>query len=226
MPRFDRAPSLTITDYLVKVIGYKILSGELKPGERLHETVIAQEVGVSRGPIREAVRRLQEQGLVTYAPNRGIWVTELSINDIEALLDIRAALEGIAARRAVPHLDEALFKALSTVIEHMEDCGKRGATNDLIAQDVEFHRILSGASGNQRLAQLIEQTSIQTRPHMAASYVLNENLRTIAANHQELFVILQRGDPDEIEKTIRDHIYTFGRLFIDRLKQERQKSQP
>jgi DNA-binding GntR family transcriptional regulator len=83
MPTFDRAPSLTITDYLVKVIGLKILSGELKPGERLHETVIAQEVGVSRGPIREAVRRLQEQRLLMYAPNRGVWVTEFSSNDLE-----------------------------------------------------------------------------------------------------------------------------------------------
>jgi DNA-binding GntR family transcriptional regulator len=225
MPTFDRAPSLTITDYLVQVIGRKILSGELKPGERLHETVIAQEVGVSRGPIREAVRRLQEQGLLTYAPNRGVWVTELSIDDVEALLDIRAALEGIAARRAVPHLDDDLFKALSLIIEQMKDSGKRGATNDLVYQDVEFHRILSEASSNQRLVQMIEQMSIQTRPHMAASYVLNENLTTIAAIHQELLGVLQRRDPDEIEKTIRDHIYTFGRLFIDRLQQERQKSQ-
>jgi DNA-binding GntR family transcriptional regulator len=223
MPTFDRAPSFTITDYLVKVIGRKILSGELKPGERLHETVIAQEVGVSRGPIREAVRRLQEQGLLTYAPNRGVWVTEFSINDIEALLDIRAALEGIAARRAVPYLDEPLFKALKSVIVQMEVSGKHKASNDLIYQDVEFHRILSQVSGNQRLTQMIEQISIQTRPHMAASYVLNENLTTISVVHQELLVVLQRRDPDEIEKTIRDHIYTFGRLFIDRLQQERQK---
>jgi len=222
MTTFERAPSLTLSDYLVREISRKILVGELRPGQRLQEAAIAQQTGVSRGPVREALRALQEQGLVTYAPNRGMWVTELSIEDIQEVLDVRAILEGSAARLAAPRLGEAEFAALVAIVARMSGVADHGPPMDLIHLDLEFHHTLSAASGNSRLMQMIASLSIQSRPHMAAGHLLGDDPHLIPRAHQQLLDALRMRDADEVERAVREHIYGFGRLFIERLREQRQ----
>ncbi len=222
MPVFERAPSLTLTDYLVQEISRKIFLGELRPGERLRATAIAQEVGVSRGPVREAIQRLQEQGLVTYAPNRGVWVMELSIEDIQDVLDVRVILEGSAARLAAPHFGEADAAALSVIIAQMQQVVDQGSFMDLIPIDINFHRTLSEMSGNRRLSHLIALLNVQARPHMAAGHLLGEDAHDIPSDHQKVLDALCTQDSDMAERAIREHIYGTNRPFIERLQEQRR----
>lgn len=219
---FAPAPSLTLSDYLVQEISRKILLGELQPGERLQEATIAQQVRVSRGTVREALRVLQEQGLVTYSPNRGVWVTELSIEDVRKGIDVRALLEGYAARLTAAHIDDTGVRRLSDIVDRMRATAERDVPIKLIELDVEFHRAIAEMADNQHLARHVALLSVQVRPHFAAGHLLSQDPHLIPRVHAQLRDILSQRDPDQAEQAIRDHIYTFGQLFIERL-QERHR---
>jgi len=224
-PTFTPAPSLTLGDYLVREISRKILLGELQPGERLQEAAIAQQVQVSRGTVREALRVLQEQGLVTYSPNRGVRVMELSIEDVRKGIDVRALLEGYAARLAAPHIDGQGIDLLSTIVDRMQITAEHDNPNKLIELDVEFHRVIAEIAGNQLLSRHIALLSVQVRPHFAAGHLLGQDPYLIPRVHRELLAVLSERDPNRSERAVRDHIYTFGQLFIERLQIKRHETE-
>jgi DNA-binding GntR family transcriptional regulator len=212
---FDRAPSLTLSDYLVQEITRKILGGDLQPGDRLQEAAIAQQVGVSRGPVREALRALQENGLVTYSPNRGVWVTKLSPEEVQHLLDVRLALEGLAARLAAPRMHGEASGVLSRLVERMRDAATTGSPKDLIPLDVEFHRSVAELSGNRYLARHVALVSAQARLHFVASQLLSSDGLSISTSHAELLDALQSHDPDLAERAMHKHIRVFGTYPFD-----------
>lgn len=225
MTRFDPAPTLTLSDYLVQEITRKILSGELMPGQRLQEMAIAQQVGVSRGPVREAIRMLQEHGLLTYQPNRGVWVTKLTETDVLNLIEVRVALEGLAARLATPRLESADFQHLSSLVDRMYDIARRRPPLELMPLDVEFHRFLSESSGNNHLAHHIGLLSVQARQHYVVSHLLIVDADFVASEHAALIEVLRAGDPQAAERAMVEHIRMFGQQYIAHLQEQRSTAQ-
>src|SRR5437879_5548901 len=126
---------------IVDVLRDEIVRSELQPGERILEIDLARRFGVSRQPVREAIRTLEREGLLTSLPNRGTFVTRVSLEDAIAIQDIRAQLEGLAARLAVERLTAADFKRLRDLIKDMRDAGRRRASHELVALDLEFHSL-------------------------------------------------------------------------------------
>ncbi len=139
-----------------------IQDGVLKPGERLMEIPLAEELGVSRTPIREAIRKLELEGFVVMVPRRGTYVANISLKDITQVFEIRSALEelaaGLAAERITAEEIETLERMLVEIGDHMENKDMES----VVAADVEFHEVLYRASRNERLADIVHNLREQT----------------------------------------------------------------
>lgn len=140
-----------LSDTICEALRRDILSGKLKPGQRLMEIHYAEQLGVSRTPLREAMRKLELEGLVTIVPRRGAHVTVISRKDVEDVLEVRTVLDGLAAALALPHLTDADMEALKELLHQFE---KSVTAHDLEAQiktDEAFHEYIYMKSENERL---------------------------------------------------------------------------
>ena len=133
-----------------------ILGGRLQPGARIVEADIARQMATSRSPVREAVRKLEHEGLVEYVPRRGTIVVGLSRDDVADAYQLRAHLEAYGARLAATRASEEQLTRLLEMIERMRECASSNDLEGLVAADVEFHRSVCDASGSPRLLQAWE----------------------------------------------------------------------
>ena len=146
-----------LTARLYRDLTRAILTGELAPGEKLSEPVIAKKYGASRAPVREAIRRLQERGLVTYVVNQGARVAQPSAEEFLALLDVREAMEGMAARLAANHMAKEEIAALENLMTGHRSEIERDPQGAYLQDDPEtdFHMRIAHGSGNPILAELL-----------------------------------------------------------------------
>jgi DNA-binding GntR family transcriptional regulator len=187
----------------------EILDGRLEPGERILEVDLARRFGVSRQPVREAIRTLEREGLLTSLPNRGTFVTRVSFEDAIAIQDIRAQLEGLAARLAVERLTTADFKRLRELIKAMRDAGKRRASYDLVALDLEFHSLINTRSEHRLLLEVLASVGVYTRGfivHTRSYYTRQPDLQFVANSHALLLDALLTREPDRAEQAVHAHI--------------------
>jgi DNA-binding GntR family transcriptional regulator len=189
------------------VLLQRILSGEYAPGERLVETRIASELGLSQAPVREALRDLQLLRLVESQPFRGSWVREVRDDELAEVYPIRAALEEVAARAAAPRLAGDVG-ALEREIE-----GMATATSLMqqVEHDVRFHELIVIASGNSRLLELWKSLEVEARTAISAVRTGLEP-RDAARLHEPILEALRAGDGEEAGRRIRDHVEEFGRM--------------
>lgn len=187
----------------------RILSGELGPNSTLREQALAQELGVSRTPVREALRRLDEAGLVTFVPNRGATVVAWTIEQVRETYFVRASLESRAAGLAATRISVAELGRLAELIDAMEpfltavdDAGLA----ELGRLNAEFHRIVVAAS---RSPQLVALTSSVSRvPLMAAAFRRDGGDFRARSNHQhrDILTALRTGDTVWAEVAMRSHV--------------------
>jgi DNA-binding GntR family transcriptional regulator len=133
-----------------------IASGELKPGDQIVEAAMAARIGVSRSPVREALRELEQHGLVESIPNRGTFVAALTAADVEEVVLLRGALEGLAARLAADRMGRRDLRALEAIVERMAGHTGPGAPEEsaFTEADAEFHSTLVRCAGHRRLQRL------------------------------------------------------------------------
>jgi DNA-binding GntR family transcriptional regulator len=188
----------------------RILKHQYAPGERLVETRIAQELGISQAPVREALRELESLRFVESAPFRGAWVREVSDRELAEVYPIRAALEDVAARLAAERM-----KGGVAVLER--EVARMAEAEDLreqVEHDVRFHQLIVEASGNARLIELWESLQVESRTTITA-------LRTgldpveVARMHEPIVDALRRADADAAAREIRSHVEAFGRMFAE-----------
>src|SRR5207248_417818 len=133
-----------------------ILSGEVQPGERLLETRLAQSLGVSRIPVREAIRKLERDGLLVVFPRRGIYASSLNARDVDDVYAVRAVLEGLAARLAAERRTDRQLAELEAILAEMGGQADRGDSAGLFNTGRRFHEVVLAASGNAKLVPLME----------------------------------------------------------------------
>jgi DNA-binding GntR family transcriptional regulator len=188
----------------------RILSHRYAPGERLVETRIAQELGISQAPVREALRELESLRFVESASFKGTWVREVSDAELAEMYPIRAALEDVAARAAAVRLAGEV-RALEREVAAMEHAA---GVREQVEHDVRFHRLIVEASGNTRLAELWDGLQVEARTMITA-------LRTgldpveIAHRHEPIVEALRAADADAAGLQIRRHVEEFGRMFVE-----------
>lgn len=196
-----------------------ILDGEYRPDERLVEEQLAERLGVSRTPVRQALTMLEAEGLVEIAPNRGAVVCSFSIEDVWDIYDLRAVLEGYAARRAADRINEEELERLKELAEEQEEISPEKAPNreEAIRRIVEvnqrFHGTIVEASRNGRLGKLIQRT-VEIPLVFKAFYWYTPKERTISNHyHRQILTALQQRDGERAEIVMKEHVYE-GRDFV------------
>lgn len=205
MPNNKRAVRRVFREDVKDFLLDAILSGDLKPGERVVESRIARELGVSQGPVREALRDLELLGFVESQPFRGASVRKFSNRDLVEIYPVRAALEGVAAREAAQCIDEDVLRDLESSLDAMRSAARDNDRASLIHADVQFHRTVVEASGNRILLHLWQTTSLfsSTTVSVALSHWL---LMDLAERHTPIISALRDRDPARAEATMRSHI--------------------
>lgn len=183
-----------------------ILSGRLVPGERIVEAEIARQMAISRAPIREAIRKLERDGLVQYLPRRGAVVVKLSRDEVRDIYYLRAHLEAYAVRLAAVRRTPADVAALDELLLRMRECAARDDLPELIAADVEFHASLCRASGSKRLYQLWDSLNPHSWTLLTSLKATGYTPSQIAERHAPLLEALRAGDPQRAEDEVRRHI--------------------
>jgi DNA-binding GntR family transcriptional regulator len=201
-----------------------ILTGEYGPEERLIEEQLAQRLGVSRTPVRQALTMLEAEGLVEIAPNRGATVCSFSIEDVWDIYDLRAVLEGHAARRATGRIEGGELERMRKLAREMEGLAGRFDDHEeeirvLVALNQEFHGTIVEASRNRRLQRLINRT-VEIPLMFKAFFWYTPHERAISNQyHRRILEALEKGDADRAEIIMREHVYE-GRNFVIRALEE------
>lgn len=208
-PRRDggrRALGRTILREQVRdVLLERIVSGEYAPGSRLVETRIADELGVSQAPVREALRDLEQLGLVVHESFRGCSVRDVSAAELLEAYPVRAALEGLAARLAAQRIEDDDLDRLAELIEAMRQAT---ADNDASAEtraDAEFHATIVRAANNTVLRHQWEQLLPHARTFISLALPASAN-GGLAERHQPILDALRRRDPQLVEAAMHEHL--------------------
>lgn len=185
---------------IVEDLQDKILKQQLKPGQRVVEAELCQQMGISRSPLREAFRILESQGFLVHEPRRGMHVSKISLREIENIYVIRANLESLATYLAVQKRDPATLAELKKLQKEMV----RAAGDDDIGAyhrlNLRFHAVLNEASGNERLAELIDTFVKQTDRYRAVVFTTPGKLQASVKSHEELIASYEKGDAQEAER--------------------------
>jgi DNA-binding GntR family transcriptional regulator len=206
------AVSRTVLREQVKdVLLQRIASGELKPGERLVETRIAQELGTSQAPVREALRDLQLLRLVESEPFRGSRVRVFGEEELVEVYPVRAALEELAARLAAEKLGGDVSE-LQAELEAMKEAVRRNDTHALVDHDVAFHRLIVEAAGNSVLGQCWQSLGVESRITISL-YGTYMDPAQAAERHQKLIDPIRDQDPAKAGREARKHVEVSARLM-------------
>ena len=186
-----------------------IFAGELQPGDRIIETFWAKELGVSQGPVREAIRDLEALGLVETVPFKGSRVRTLTEKDVRDNYSVRICLESKSIRDAIGELsDEALGKLtgrLREILGEMDNCARQGDLRNFTERDADFHRAVIVATGNQVLLRLWEQCNM--RNWFSVSALTDaESLKQLQQGHQRLLEEIANRDIKAAAATIEEHL--------------------
>lgn len=197
---------LPLRDVVFNTLRQAILRGELKPGERLMEIALANRLGVSRTPVREAIRMLELEGLVNMIPRKGAQVAQITEQDLNDVLEVRLGLEELAVRFACERITDEEIKELGLAVKEFE---KKMKEDDLSAQaeaDVKFHEIIYGATHNRRLVQIINNIREQMYRYRIEYLKDVESRKTLVKEHYEICDALNHQDAESAVEKMCIHI--------------------
>ncbi len=196
----------------------EIASGALAPGDRIIQEQIAQALGVSRQPVQQALVLLRNQGVLQDAPGRGLLVAPLDPEHVQHMYDIRAVIEGLAARRAAESGAERAAKAGPALIEAGRKAVAAGSVTRMIAADMKFHEFVYGLSGNPLIAPALETHLTYTQRVMGEVLVRDEKPRDIWDQHEAILKAIAKGDGERAETLVRQHLTQAAGFMVARLR--------
>jgi DNA-binding GntR family transcriptional regulator len=202
----DMNEYLPLRDVVFNTLRQAILKGELKPGERLLEIALAERLGVSRTPVREAMRKLEQEGLVVMIPRRGAQVASITEKDLNDVLEVRIALENVAIEKACKLITEDELGRLWVAAKEFEKTKAEGNLVRLAETDVAFHEIIYQASDNKRLNQVLNNLREQMYRYRL-EYIKDEDKRQILiVEHEHILAAIKARNIAEAKNAAREHI--------------------
>jgi DNA-binding GntR family transcriptional regulator len=202
--------SKSLHEQVYQALRTAILAGDLQSGERLVETQLAEWLQVSRTPLREALRQLQQEGLVTADVNGGLRVITLTVTEAMELYDCRLALEGLAAAGAANHASPEQLQQIEVYVLAAEQAGQTGADSsscqELLELDYHFHRLIGESSGNRRLVTLLDNVFNAMALLRIQTLKQNPKVLEIQQEHRQIYEAIRTGDPDIARDAISRHL--------------------
>lgn len=190
-----------------------IIEGDFKPGQRLMEVQLAEQMGVSRTPVREAIRKLELEGLVVMVPRKGAYVAGLSSEDIKEVVEIRAVLEGFAAKQAANNSTDKVISTLREVLINFEKAVAENNVVDLINYDTQFHDVIYKAAKNTRLIQMISSLREQVQRYRVAYFTKMHSMEKVLKEHRKMLEAIKDKNSDLARQIAEVHIATTEELL-------------
>jgi DNA-binding GntR family transcriptional regulator len=200
-----------------------IIIGELKPGERLMEVQLAEKMGVSRTPVREAIRKLELEGLVDMMARRGAQVADLSVKDIMDVLEVRATLDGLATALSSTRITQDEIKELKHVNSQFISFVEKENLQGTIKKDVEFHDIIYRSSRNEKLIQIASNLREQVQRFRVIYLKDFSSTKDIIKEHNDIFEAIQSKDSILAQNVAQKHIKKQEESIINSLKKNNLK---
>jgi DNA-binding GntR family transcriptional regulator len=211
---------MSLADQIYDHLFQGIISGRLKPGEKLVENELCKEFGTSRAPIRESFRILESEGLIVIQPRKGTYVKALTREDIEEAFAVREALESLAAKLAVPHMTGTELSSLAALAREMDTAIKKKDNESFRRANVAFHEIFIKSSGNKILLGILETMGKGIWMRISSMYYRsNEGFPSSNKTHKEICKAYKDKDGTRVKKLVEEHIeHARNRLlkFYDR----------
>lgn len=213
---------LPLRDVVFNTLRKAILTGELKPGERLMEIHLANQLGVSRTPIREAIRKLELEGLVVMIPRRGAEVAQITEKSLKDVLEVRRALDALCVELACDRITEEEKQNLKKACDEFEQATITGDATTIAAADVALHDIIVEATGNKRLIQLINNLSEQMYRYRF-EYIKDEQQHTnLVEEHRMIYESIVRQDKEKAAEAAKLHIDNQEKSIIRQIRMENE----
>jgi DNA-binding GntR family transcriptional regulator len=222
----DRQPLLQIKldnykplrELVFEALREAIVKGMLRPGERMMEIQLAEEMGVSRTPVREAIRKLELEGLVAMVPRKGAYVASLSMKDIVEVFEIRGALEGLAAELAAERITEDELEELERYLVKITESIEAGDLTLLVEADTDFHGQIYKASRNERLSQIISNLREQIQRFRKTSLSQPGRMRYALDEHKKIVEALSSRDGMLARKLAEEHIENAENSLLEMMR--------
>ena len=197
---------LPLRDVVFHTLREAILKGELKPGERLMELQLASKLGVSRTPIREAIRMLEQEGLAVTIPRRGAEVARMTEKDMKDVLQIREVLDELAVRLACDNITKEEIKELEKQMLQFENSTKQGDIKKIAEADVAFHDTIYHAAGNAKLVTMLDNMREQNYRYRV-EYLKDENAYpTLIQEHRKILELLDKHEKEKVIEVMKVHV--------------------
>ncbi len=197
---------LPLRDVVFNTLRQAILKGELEPGERLMEIQLSERLGVSRTPIREAIRKLELEGLVLMIPRKGAEVAKISETSLREVLEVRRSLEELAAELACQRIGERELLDLEEAEEAFAEAIINGEPMEIAESDEHYHDLIYQATGNSRLVQILNNLREQMYRYRL-EYIKDEDKRQIlVVEHEHILQALKNHDIQDAKSAVRGHI--------------------
>ena len=190
---------INISDQAYEVLSEQIIRQKIRPGERLIEEQLAEELGISRTPLRDAITRLAKDGLVDIERRKGASVKSFSIGDVVEVYDIRMAMEGLATRLATP-------KLACEDLEQLKALFAKKDTRTLIKADTRLHNLIISSCGNKRLVTMLDNLRNLIQVFRVTGYMSRKRSAQATSDHLKILKALKNRDEDAAEQSMRDHI--------------------
>lgn len=197
---------LPLRDVVFNTLREAILKGELKPGERLMELQLAAKLGVSRTPIREAIRMLEQEGLAVTVPRKGAEVAKMTEKDMEDVLVIRATLDQLAVELACDAITEEQFKQLQSAGKNFENSLQTGNLKKIAQADVEFHDVIYQATGNIKLVTMLNNLREQMYRYRVEYLKDDSKYQELIREHQAITEGIRTKDKKHASEMMKSHV--------------------
>lgn len=183
-----------------------ILSRELAAGDKLNEVTIAEQLGVSRGPVREAFRALEESGLVRLEKNRGVFVRRISVEEAAEIYDVRAALDELVGRRLAEHIKPEQLEKLRSVILAMDEASEKKDLSAYYLLNLRFHDLMVAFTENKKLMAIYQRLVNELNLYRRETLAQEGNLPVSTREHHNIVDQIASGDPEAAGKAMYQHV--------------------
>lgn len=215
---------LPLRDVVFNTLRQAILTGELKPGERLMEIHLANRLGVSRTPIREAIRKLELEGLVTMIPRRGAEVAQITEKSLKDVMEVRRALDALSVELACDRISAEELAALADACDAFEAATASGDLKKIAQADVALHDIIVKAAANTRLTQLVNNLSEQMYRYRFEYIKDKKTHGQLIKEHRILYESIRDKDKETAARTAKLHIDNQEAAVMQQIALERKKT--
>jgi DNA-binding GntR family transcriptional regulator len=207
-----------LRELVLEAIREAIKNGILQPRERLMEIQLADELGVSRTPVREALRKLELEGFIVMVPRKGAYVSDLTMKDVADVFEIRAALEGLAGALAAERITEEELEAMERMLVEKGEAISHNDIDKLVEADTKFHEAMYMASRNERLSNIISNLREQIQRFRLTSLSVPGRREDSLKEHREILEAIQARDIQLAKQLAQEHIENAENVLIDSLK--------